>query len=636
MGREKLATVWGGIVGWIYRHIIVVLTCMLLAGVALIFWSTHRVFQRLVSAVATQDVSQQAELVAGLRTLYMSEVVSRLRAHGVEARGDYEGKERAIPLPETLTAALGRKLGERQPGFQIRLYNDPPFPSRQDGGPRDEFEREALRLLRARPAQEVARFERAEGRTVLRYARAEVARAECVSCHNSHAGSPKRDWREGDLMGVLEIIRPLNPVVTQVRSELSETFALIGGMTGLGLLALGLVMGRLRRTSADLEQRVAERTVELERAKVAAQTEMESHRRTEQQFHDLVESAPDAIVIVNREGRIVLVNAETGRLFGYPRVELLGQPVETLIPGRFHDRHVHERQGYTHHPARRPMGSGLELFGRRKDGSEFPAEISLSPLETAQGRLITAVIRDVTERRKAKEELERHVAEVERFTYVASHHLQEPLRMVASFVELLRHRYRDRLDADADEFIKFAVEGTVRMKALLQDLHAYANLFRRPARLGPTDCEAVLKTVLGRMQTGIAASGANITHDPLPTVTADAALLTQLFENLLGNALKFCRKEAPQIHVGARREGGAWRFSVQDNGLGIEPQYFERIFRVFERLHRHEDYPGTGVGLATCKRIVEHHGGRIWVEAELGRGSTFHFTIPDAAAAAKP
>jgi adenylate cyclase len=170
-----------------------VLTCMLLAGLLVLFWSTYQVFQGLVAVVATQDVSQQADLLAGLRTLYMSEVVSRLRAHGVEARNDYAGRERAIPLPETLTAALGEEMARRQPGYQVRLYSDQPFPSRKDGGPRDEFEREALQWFRQHPGQEIASFEEVRGRSSLRYARAQLARVDCVACHNRFPDSPKRD-----------------------------------------------------------------------------------------------------------------------------------------------------------------------------------------------------------------------------------------------------------------------------------------------------------------------------------------------------------------------------------------------------------------------------------------------------------
>jgi light-regulated signal transduction histidine kinase (bacteriophytochrome) len=217
---------------------------------------------------------------------------------------------------------------------------------------------------------------------------------------------------------------------------------------------------------------------------------------------------------------------------------------------------------------------------------------------------------------------------LEQFAYVASHDLQEPLRGVAGMAELLQQRYQDQLDSRADEYIGHMVEGTHRMQTLINDLLSYSRIGRRGEPIQATEAEAALQASLENLNLAIQEYGASITNEDLPTVQADPTQLIQLFQNLIGNALKFRAERPPQIHVGVTDAGDFWQFSVQDNGIGIEPQYFERVFQVFQRLHTRREYKGTGIGLAICKKIVERHGGRIWVESEVGQGTTFYFTLP--------
>jgi PAS domain S-box-containing protein len=353
-------------------------------------------------------------------------------------------------------------------------------------------------------------------------------------------------------------------------------------------------------------------------------------KQAERKFRGLLESAPDAMVIVDESGRIVLVNSQTERVFGYRRDELLGQPVELLIPERFKTSHAQHRSSYSLQPRVRQMGVGMDLHGRRKDGVEFPVEVSLSPLQTEDGHmLVSSAIRDVTELRRATE-LARMNEELQMFAHVASHDLREPLRMISSYTQLLGERYRGQLDAEADEFIHFAVDGVARMERLLDALLDYARVGSRAKPFEIVDMQAILEEVKSNLVVAIQESKAVINGGDLPHVRGDATQVGQVLQNLIANALKFRRDEPPLVEITANARGEQWVFRVRDNGIGIQPRHRERVFGIFERLHTAGEYPGTGIGLSICKRIVQRHGGRIWVESEPGRGSDFFFTLPSA------
>jgi PAS domain S-box-containing protein len=369
---------------------------------------------------------------------------------------------------------------------------------------------------------------------------------------------------------------------------------------------------------------------------ISVRREAEKHLALmEGRYRGLLEAAPDAMVVVNQAGDIVLLNVQAEKQFGYHRDELVGQRMKNIIPEGFAERLVADGLRSAEDALAQQIGTGIELTARRKDGSEFPIEIMLSPLESAEGILVTAAIRDITMRKVAEahllykvEELNRSNEELGQFAYIASHDLQEPLRMVASYTQLLARRYKDRLDSDADEFITFAVDGANRMQRLIQDLLAYSRVGTKGKELLETSSEDALERSLLNLRGAIADSGALVTHDALPSVLADEMQLVQLFQNLVGNAIKYQKAGTPKIHISASKNGDTkWTFSVRDNGLGIDPQYFERIFVMFQRLHKREEFAGTGIGLAICKKIVERHGGTISVESQPGQGSNFLFAL---------
>lgn len=384
--------------------------------------------------------------------------------------------------------------------------------------------------------------------------------------------------------------------------------------------ALVVMAGELQEFNAVLENRVAERTETLAQQNTAL-------GQLEQRFRATIDAAPTAMVMIDQSGQIVLVNAETEKLFGYARDELLGQRVEILVPERFRVEHPDHRTGYFKDPTARPMGKGRDLFGLRKDGSEIPVELGLNPVHTDEGVFVLSAILDITERTQLTESLRQSNVELEQFAYVASHDLQEPLRKVSSFCELLADEYGDKLDGDAVQYMHYVIDGAERMRALIQDLLKFSRIGSDGCEDADTSAREALSDALLNLESSVEEAAAEVTHDELPVVRADRRQLTQLLQNLVGNAIKYRGDASPKIHVGVDSVDGHWVFSVTDNGIGIEPRCHERVFGIFKRLHGRSEYSGTGIGLAICRRIVDRLGGRIWVESELGAGSSFRFTI---------
>jgi len=362
--------------------------------------------------------------------------------------------------------------------------------------------------------------------------------------------------------------------------------------------------------------------------------------RIDRQNRDLLEASPDVMVMFKETGEIVLLNLQAAAQFGYPRHELTGKSIETIIPqGIMAHAGIVAARSKANAPGP-AFPEPIELAGLRKDHSQFPAEITLGLAAGGDEMFFTAAIRDITVRKALEsltlsslEDLKRSNQELEQFAIIASHDLQEPLRMVISYTQLLARRYKGKLDADADEFIAYAVDGALRMQKLIRDLLAYCKVETTGSPLVAAPAGDALQLALRNLGKLIESSGAVITCDPLPEVMADTPQLARVFQNLVANAIKYRTAAAPQVHVSAARlETGKWLISVHDNGIGIEPQYFERIFGMFKRLHKRDEFAGTGIGLAICKKIIDSHQGTISVRSSPGEGSVFEFTLLPAGA----
>jgi len=366
-------------------------------------------------------------------------------------------------------------------------------------------------------------------------------------------------------------------------------------------------------------------------------------RRLEQnELYQVLDHSPDPTIIVDASGRIVFASLQVEQVLGFERKDLLGLGLEVLIPERFHPTHAGHIRDFFARPSARPMGQGVDLWARGRDGREIPVEISLSWIGESDERLVVASLRDVSTRRRARDELEQVNRELARrtreqeavvndlrvFAQAASHDLQAPLRQVAQFLSLLDRRHGDSVSAEGREYLRCAMESAARLSMMVKDVLEYSRLGATEQRLGPVDLSDLLDRVLERIQVLLDEVGARITRDPLPCVLADASQLAQLLQNLITNALCYKSDAALQVHVSASFDGERWAVSVRDNGIGIAPSQHAKIFDMFQRSVGNEERPGSGVGLAICKRVVERHQGRIWVDSEPGHGATFSFTLP--------
>ena len=442
-----------------------------------------------------------------------------------------------------------------------------------------------------------------------------------------------------------------------INRQLAGLGAIIFGVVLLGTAGMVFVLrplaGRVILHTDELESQIYEKTAALN-TELGERTRAEkSLRDSEALYHSLVDTLPINILRKDLAGRVTYGNRGYCEAMGKPMAELLGKTDFDLFPRELAQKYARDDDKVV---TTGQMFEDVEEH-RRPSGQTIYVHVLKAPVRNARGDIVgtQVIFWDVTARKQAEvalaqanADLARSNKELEQFAYVASHDLQEPLRMITSYTQLIAKRYNDKLDQNAREFMDFAVTGALRMQRLIHDLLAYSRVGTRGKPPELTNAGDALAAALDNLKLAIEENGAEITYDSMPALIVDPTQLTQLFQNLIGNAIKFRGREKPRIHIGAVREaapyckipavGSAqplsrqqpeeWHFTVRDNGIGIDPQYFDKIFIIFQRLHTLDQYPGTGIGLAICKKIIERHGGRIWVESQAGEGATFHFTLP--------
>ncbi|NET67331.1 MAG: PAS domain S-box protein [Moorea sp. SIO1G6] len=395
----------------------------------------------------------------------------------------------------------------------------------------------------------------------------------------------------------------------------------------------------LTQAYEELEQRILERTKQLAAANQVLKAEIRERRQVESELGNnlellnrFLEYVPAAIAMFDKQMRYQFVSRHWYSDYNISDDNIIGKSYYEVFPETPEGwKKIHQRclEGYS-------AECEEDLF-IRANGEQQWLKWEIGPWVDIAGKISGIIMSTevITERKEAQEalkrlnqDLSRSNRELEQFAYVASHDLQEPLRAISSYTQLLAKKYQSNLDAQADKYIHYIVDGATNMQQLIQDLLSFSRVGTHGKELAATDCEVVLNRVLDNLNVAIIESDAIVTHDSLPVVMGDDIQLSQLLQNLIGNAIKFRSQELPRVHISAELKAKEFIFSVRDNGIGIEPEYFERIFTIFQRLHTRREYPGTGIGLAVCKKIVERHGGKIWVESELGVGTTFYFSIP--------
>src|SRR5262245_1281100 len=622
----------------LHERTVLVLLLLFCLGMGCMLWHVSRLQSNLITSIALQDASFYAQALADFRTLYTSEVVETVRPHGIEVTHDYMSHAGAIPLPVTLTMLLGERISAHEAGAQVRLYSPYPFPARlAEGGLRDAFGQAAWDALRRNPAASFHRVEEVQGRPSLRYATADLMRPGCVNCHNTHPASAKTDWKTGDVRGVLEVIFPLDTAVAQTRVGLRGTFALMAVMSVLGLSGLALVIGKLRRSSTDLDQRARG----LEKEIAERQRVEEALRESEEKYRHIINAAADAIISLDGQGLVCEFNAAAEQMFGFTQAEMLGKPLTPIMPLHLRDSHTAGLQRYfTTGQRHLPHWRNIELPGYTKDGREFPLEVSFSLLEAGEKKFLTGVLRDITERKRVEGELHqtREAAEAATqaksvFLANMSHELRTPMNAIIGFTRLVMRRSQDVLPQRQYENLEKILISADHLLTLINDILDLSKIEAGRMEVHPVSfqLEALVDACLHTVEPMVQSERIRFVKEidaALPLLSTDEDKVKQILMNLLSNAVKFTTEGT--ITLAAQHRDGALTITVTDTGIGMPA---EALGRIFEEFHQADSsttrqYGGTGLGLSISRRLAQLLGGDITVQSAVGAGSTFTVTLP--------
>jgi PAS domain S-box-containing protein len=622
----------------LHERTILVLLLLFGLGMGCMLWHVTRLQSHLIAAIALQDAALYAQALAELRTLYTSEVVETVRLRGIEVTHDYRTHAGAIPLPVTLTMLLGERISAHAAGAQLRLYSPYPFPARRaEGGLRDAFSQAAWDYLQRHPTASFHRLEEVQGRPALRYATADLMRPGCVTCHNTHPASPKTDWQTGDVRGVLEIVFPLDTAVAQTQGGLRETFALMAVIAGVGLSSLALAIGRLRRSSTDLDQRARR----LEREITERQRVEEALRESEGKYRHIINAAADAIISLDEHGLVCEFNAAAEQMFGFTKAELLGQPLIPIMPPHLRDAHTAGLQRYLTTGQRHlPHWHNIELLGRNKDGRAFPLEVSFSLLEAGDKKFLTGVLRDIAERKRVEGELHKARETAEAATQAKSvflanmsHELRTPMNAIIGFTRLVMRRSQDVLPQRQYENLEKILISAEHLLTLINDILDLSKIEAGRMEIHPVSfqLEALVDVCLHTLEPMVQSERIRLVKEieaGFPLLTTDQNKVKQMLMNLLSNAVKFTTEGT--ITIAARHHDGALTIAVTDTGIGIPAEALEHIFEEFRQADSSttRQYGGTGLGLSISRRLAQLLGGDITVQSTDGVGSTFTVTLP--------
>lgn len=629
------------------RTLLVILILLLIGGAGF-FWQLSNLSTQLVRTMALQNAGVVSRALTEFRTLYTSEVVDRVLPHGIDATHDYAGRPKAIPLPATLSLLLGNRIGEGPDSKgKVRLYSAYPFPWRKDSGAKDDFERQALAALDRDPDHPFFRFEQLEGRPSLRYATADRMRSQCVSCHNTHPSSPKRDWKVGDVRGVLEVNVSLEAAIGEIRSGLLRTSVLFGSGGVLLIALLALALGRIRLGNETL-------------------------KASERRFRSVAETAYDAIVSADASGKIRYFNQATEHMFGYSAEELLDQPLTLLMPAKYQDAHRAGLERYLRTGEARVIGKPVTLAGRRKDGSEFPIELSLAVWRTEEAAFFSGILRDISDRELTKQvlqanlELEQALRQLketqarlvqnEKLVSLGgmvagiAHEINTPVGvgvLASSALHDLALKFKQEYESgslkrtDMDRFVATAGESTA---IILRNLNRAAKLvesFKQVAVDHASDerrrfpLKAYLNEVLLNLQPQLKKTTCQVEVDCPDSLVVDThpGAIAQIVTNLVNNSLihGFESRQNGHIRIAAAEQGDGVTLRYSDDGHGIPPEYLSRVFDPFFTTRRGGG--GSGLGMHIVYNLVTQRlGGTIDLSSEPGHGVQIVIRFPAQAA----
>ena len=643
---------------WLFERTMLVLSMIAAVAILGVVWHVDTLSTYLVEKMAVQDANRYVHALSEFRALYTSEVVDRVQGANIRVTHDYQAYPGAIPLPVTLSVMLGERLPKHHQIERVRLYSDYPFPWRKDGGPKDEFERDALQHLRQRPNEPFFRFEEQQGHRVIRYAIADVMHDSCVDCHNQSLEIAKNDWKIGDVRGVLEVTQSLDEVTGEMHQQLAGTFALLVGLLGVGLGGVAFVTGHLRKSSLDLERHVRQRTQQLQ--------------DREENIRLMVEGALDAVIAMDSRGCISEWNPRAEKMFGWSKQEVLGTLLSTtIIPLAQRKAHEQGLHRYLTTGEGAVLNQRIEVNAVHRSGHEFPIELAIQAIHGKGTVHFSAFVRDITDRIAIERELQVHQKTlqdlVEERTHALSvakdaaeqanraksefltnmtHELRTPMHAILSFNAIAQEKLETASQEKIKHYLMRIGESGKRLLGLLNDLLDLSKFEagKMPLNLREADLKGIVQDVLNECEVLVNQKALSVEFqgpEQGAFLICDHEKIGRVVLNLLSNAIKFTPSgkgititiQLAPIPSGRRRTDRGTKpgvfLTVRDEGMGIPEEELEAVFDKFVQSSKTKTGAGgTGLGLAICQEIIHAHGGRIWAENYSGGGASFTFLLP--------